>query len=318
MTSLKGNLNSVDLANIFQMLSMNQREGTLYIFDGQGRRAIYFGREGVSMLARGKARQDSLGRILIRHDLITREQLEEALAKQSEGSGRMLGQVLVERNVISRQQVEEALRIQIEEEIYNLFICQDAQFEFVEGEPDEEFRNAEGVNRITFNVNSLIMEAAQRIDEWEWIQKVVPSLDEIYRFTGENVSLDDPLFETPLAGKVLAAVDGSQSVDEIIVSSCVNQFEVCKILALLIEPGAVEPLAVSELRRKAEEAVAAGATQAAVKFLSRLVAVKGDTPGMHRQLAEVFESEREYEKAAFHYRVFAEIQVDAGNIRPSR
>src|SRR5687768_10063149 len=40
MTSLKGNLNSVDLANIFQMLSMNQREGTLYIFDGSSRKAI--------------------------------------------------------------------------------------------------------------------------------------------------------------------------------------------------------------------------------------------------------------------------------------
>ena len=45
MTSRKGNLNSVDLANIFQMLTVNQREGTLYTFEGASRQAIYFGWE---------------------------------------------------------------------------------------------------------------------------------------------------------------------------------------------------------------------------------------------------------------------------------
>ncbi len=52
--SLKGSLNSVDLANIFQMLSINQKEGTLNIFDGESKKSIYFSRDGVSMLSRGK------------------------------------------------------------------------------------------------------------------------------------------------------------------------------------------------------------------------------------------------------------------------
>ena len=79
MTSLRGTLNSVDLANIFQMLSLNQREGTLYISDGLSRKAIYFGQEGVSMLSRGKGRPDTLGRILLRYDHISEEHLQSAL-----------------------------------------------------------------------------------------------------------------------------------------------------------------------------------------------------------------------------------------------
>jgi outer membrane protein assembly factor BamB/tetratricopeptide (TPR) repeat protein len=308
MTSLKGNLNSVDLANIFQMLSLNQREGTLYIFEGASRKAIYFGQDGVSMLSKGRSKSDSLGRILLRFDRLTPEQLTSGLAKRLE-SGRLLGQVLVEEGVCSRSDVEEALQIQIEEEVYSLFIWKDAQFEFVEGDPDEEFLS-EGVQKLTFNVNSLIMEAAKRVDEWEWIQSVISDAQEVYRYTGRNVDLTDSIFQESYSGKVLAAIDGKRSVEEIIEASYVNRFEVCKIAAILLEGGAIEKLPVPDLRREADAAVLAGDTDAAVKFLSRLVAVKGDTPQMHKQLAEAFEGDRELERAAFHYSVYAEIQAD--------
>lgn len=313
MTSLKGNLNSVDLANIFQMLSLNQREGTLYIFEGASRKAIWFGRDGVSILSKGRSKSDSLGRILLRYDRITAEQLAEALQKRQE-SGRLLGQVLVEEGVCSRADVEEALQIQIQEEVYSLFIWKDAQFEFVEGDPDDEFLS-EGVQKLTFNVNSLIMEAAKRVDEWEWIQSVVPDAQEVFRYTGTNVDLADSIFQESYSSKVLAAIDGRRSVEEIIEASYVNRFEVCKICAILIEGGAIEKLPVPDLRREAEAAVTSGDTDAAVKFLSRLVAVKGDTPQMHKQLAEAFEADRELEKAAFHYRVYAEILADQHDVK---
>jgi outer membrane protein assembly factor BamB/tetratricopeptide (TPR) repeat protein len=311
MTSLKGNLNSVDLANIFQMLTLNQREGTLYIFEGASRKAIYFGHDGVSMLSKGRSKTDALGRILLRYDRLTPQQLAHAIEKQGE-RGRLIGQVLVEESICSRADIDEALQIQIQEEVYSLFIWKDAQFEFIEGEPDAEFRT-EGVQKLTFNVNSVIMEAARRVDEWEWIQGLVPDTCEVYRYTSRNVPLTDSIFQEPYAGKVLAAIDGKRSTEEIILASYVNKFEVSKILALLLDAGAIEKLPVPELRREAGEAVRAGDTRAAVKFLSRLVAVKGDTPEMHEQLAKAFEREHEIADAARHYAVFAEIRAGAGS-----
>jgi outer membrane protein assembly factor BamB/tetratricopeptide (TPR) repeat protein len=310
MTSLKGNLNSVDLANIFQMLTLNQREGTLYIFEGASRKAIYFGHDGVSMLSKGRSKTDALGRILLRYDRLTPEQLQFAVDKQAE-RGRLLGQVLVEETICSRADIDEALQIQIQEEVYSLFIWKDAQFEFIEGEPDAEFRS-EGVQKLTFNVNSVIMEAARRVDEWEWIQGLVPDAREVFRYTQRNVPLTDSIFQEPYAGKVLAAIDGKRSAEEVIIASFVNKFEVSKILALLLDAGAIEKLPVPELRREADDAVAAGDTRAAVKFLSRLVAVKGDTPEMHEHLAKAFERENEIADAAHHYSVFAEIRAAAG------
>ena len=39
--SLKGNLSSVNLTEIFQMLSLSGREGTLFIYEGSRKRAIW-------------------------------------------------------------------------------------------------------------------------------------------------------------------------------------------------------------------------------------------------------------------------------------
>ena len=80
--SLKGKLQSVDLANVLQMLSINQKEGTLILFDGDTRKSIYFSKDGVSMLSRGRRGQDTLGRILLRYGKVTPEVLSMALEKR--------------------------------------------------------------------------------------------------------------------------------------------------------------------------------------------------------------------------------------------
>jgi tetratricopeptide (TPR) repeat protein len=313
MMALKGNLNTVDLANIFQMLSLNQCEGTLYIFEGASRKAIYFAKDGVSMLSKGRPRSDALGRILVRQDHVSPEQLDAALAKQSTNA-KLLGQILVDDGACTHADIEEALEIQIREEVCRLFLWKDAQFEFVEGEPDEEFRK-EGVQRLTFSVNGIIVEAARRVDEWEWIQGVVPEMTEVYGYTGTNVDLKDSVFSEPFAGKVLAAIDGRRSVEEVIEASCVNKFEVCKILAILVESGAVAKLSADELAKQADAATAEGDGAATAKFLTRLVAANGETPEIHKRLAEAFQSMRELRKSAHHYGVYAEVRADARDVK---
>ncbi len=313
MTSLRGNLSTVDLANILQMLQMNQREGTLYITGAEDRRAIYFGLDGVSTLSRGGRRHGALGRILVRQGVISDEQLADGIRRQAEGSARLIGQVLVEQGLVKREQIEDALRLQIEEEIYDLFITRDAQFEFVEGDVPEEFADPEGVNRIAVNVNSVIMEAAQRIDEWEWIQSVVPDVGEIYRYTGLNVPLDDDIFHERATGRVLTAIDGRKNIDDLIEESYVERFDVCKVVALLLQANALEPVPPEALREEAEKSIAAGDTAGTIKYMLRLTELHAETPETHRRLAEAYESESELERAAFHYRVFAETRVDCGD-----
>ena len=311
--SLRGNLNSVDLANIFQMLSINQKEGTLNIFDGASKKSIYFSSEGVCMLSRGKAHKDSLGQILLRYDRITEEQLERTLGMQQK-SPKLLGAILVESGMVSREVIDDALRIQIEEEIYNLFIWKDASFEFIEGPPAQEFNEVDGaLTRLTFNVNSLIMEAARRIDEWDHIQTLIPDVNEIFRYSGKNMELNDDIFRELYCEKVLAAINGKNQVEEIIDRSHVNRFEVCKILSLLLTQGAIEPMPIEDLAKIADASIAKGDVQDGIKFLERVIELGGDTPETHHSLGEAFEAIEEIGRAATYYRRYAEDKLEAGD-----
>jgi tetratricopeptide (TPR) repeat protein len=311
--SLKGNLNSVDLANIFQMLSINQKEGTLDVFDGETRKRIHFSPEGVAMLSRGDAERDSLGSILLRYDQVTEEYLAAAIA-EARGQGRSLAAVLREQANLPSEVIEDAQRVEIEEEIQNLFIRKDLTFEFHEGTPPDEPGGSDGAaTRVTFNVNSLIMEAARRIDEWEMIRTRVPSTAEIYRYTGHNMELSHEVFEEPWIDKVLGAIDGRNDVEEIVHRSHGNRFEICQVLSLLLEQGAVEPVPPDDLSAEAGKALAEGRTGEAVKFLERLLDSGRAAADTAKILGEAYERSGEVEKAARTYLKHAEMAREAGS-----
>src|SRR5258706_14712861 len=98
--SLKGDLSTVGLAEVFQMISMSQKQGTILVQDGESRKAIYFGKEGVSLLSTGKRKGFRIGDILCRFGKITAVQLDEVLQRQRE-SKRMLGEELIASGVVT-------------------------------------------------------------------------------------------------------------------------------------------------------------------------------------------------------------------------
>ncbi len=315
--SLKGNLQSVDLANVFQMLSINQKEGTLVLFDGDTKKSIYFSKEGVSMLSRGRRGTDSLGRILLRYGKITPEQLTSALEKQRT-EGKRIGQALEELGAVTAEDIANAVRTQNEEEIYSLFIWKEASFEFVEGPPPESTEQVP--TQVTFNVNSLIMEAQRRADEWNYIRGLVPSLDEVYRPTAKmpEAVVDDEVFHMPFAPKLLEVLQqGRLSAGEIMEASYAGKFEVCKILAILLEQGAIEPLSIQDLTNLAQESTAAGDHKSSAKYLRRVVDLGGATPNVNLSLGYALEALDERERAAFFLKTAADAYLDTGQSGPA-
>ena len=86
--SLKGNLSSVNLTEIFQMLSLAGREGTLFIYEGPRKRAICFTKEGVSIRSRERDESNLIGKILCRHGKIDDHDLEMAVeTRRTSSSG---------------------------------------------------------------------------------------------------------------------------------------------------------------------------------------------------------------------------------------
>ena len=91
-----------------------------------------------------------------------------------------------------------------------------------------------------------------------------------------------------------------------------NKFEVCKLVAALLDQGAIEPVPVEELRSLADDAAREGDDAGVVKFLQRVLDEGELTADLHLGLARAFENLGELEKAACHHKLFAESRLEDG------
>jgi outer membrane protein assembly factor BamB/tetratricopeptide (TPR) repeat protein len=308
--SLKGNLSSVNLTEIFQMLSLAGREGTLFIYEGPRKRAICFTKEGVSIRSRERDESNLIGKILCRHGKIDDHDLEMAVETRRTSS-MLLGDILVDMGVCTREDVVEALRTQTEEEIQDLFLNRsDAQFEYIDGyfpEPEAPYVN--------LNVNTLLIEIARRTDEWEYIRRRIRGPREIYRFTGVEGEVDPELIAECHAYRVDPLMDGSHSIGEIIEISYVNKYEVCKLMASYLDAGVIELVPHDAIRQNARLALRMGDAASAIRNYEYLMGT-GDFPlDIMGEAAEAHEANRDFAEAAALLRRLAGELVRAGDYR---
>ncbi|HKS17054.1 MAG TPA: DUF4388 domain-containing protein, partial [Planctomycetota bacterium] len=256
--ALKGDLSTIGLGEVFQMISMSQKEGTLVVQDGESRKAIYFGKEGVQLLSTGRRKGFRIGDLLVRAGKISQEKLKEVLDRQK-SSKRLLGEELVNSGHVTRKDIQEVVRAQIEEEIYDLFLWKRAAFEFIEGAPVEELRDPEShVIRLSFDLNMLLLEAVRRTDEWTRINMKIPGTDCVFQFENPDTRHQEIASAGPEAKTILERIDGRTSIHDIIEMTLRPRFEVCHLILELMERGSVRLVEVREMVEGARQLLAEG------------------------------------------------------------
>jgi hypothetical protein len=172
--SLTGDLRTMPLPDVLQWVASGRKSGTLYIeLRSVQKRLILRGGNVYSSWSNDP--RESLGQFLIRLRLVTEEQLFEALLRQ-EAEGRMLGAILIEQRLITEEQLREVLRLKAEETLYDLFLWPAGKFEFREGELPYG-----SLVSIETPVTPVILEGVRRVDEWDRIRTVFPTMDTTLR-----------------------------------------------------------------------------------------------------------------------------------------
>jgi len=116
--SFAGNLNTVSLPDIFQLIFTSKMTGALKVFKEKDEKEIYF-KAGMLVYASSTDTQDLFGNILVKKGRISRNELNAVIVGQK--SGKKIGALLVEKKLFSREEIIECLRIQIEEIVYGRF-----------------------------------------------------------------------------------------------------------------------------------------------------------------------------------------------------
>jgi hypothetical protein len=175
--SLVGRLEDLALPDIFQIISLSKKTGTLIVRSRKGTGMVVF-KNGQVIQAGSDIIRDSLGNILVSQGAIDSAVLSQALAIQKKDFDKPLGMILAEMGAVTGQTVEEVVRKQIEEIIYDLLSWEEGFFNFELGEiaPKDkiEIDTQDFLLRSGLSPEYLLMEGTRLLDEKRKGQVIKP------------------------------------------------------------------------------------------------------------------------------------------------
>ncbi len=166
--SLVGRLEDLALPDIFQIISLSKKTGTLIVRSRRGTGMVVF-KDGQVIQAASDDIRDPLGNILVSQGMLNEAALSNALAQQKKEPDKPLGMILVETGAVPAQTLETVIRKQIEEIIYDLLSWEEGFFNFELGEvaPKDkiEIDTQEFLLRSGLSAEYLLMEGTRILDE---------------------------------------------------------------------------------------------------------------------------------------------------------
>ncbi|MFN2385256.1 MAG: DUF4388 domain-containing protein [Thermoanaerobaculia bacterium] len=243
---LEGTLRVFSLNDIFQVLGLQRKSGVLTVEGDEDTITVSFlGGQVVSAESASRGLDNRIGSLLVRAGRISEEQLERLLEKQKETQQR-LGFLLIRERLVTPEDLREALRLQIFRIVFSSFRWTDGRFRFSqEGRIDYDADHMSPVP-----TESILMEAAQMLDEWPLLEKKVRSADVVFRkangveslrlvTSGEGLREGHLVVSKPEA-EAWKWVDGQRSVADIMERAFLSDFEVFKGLADLLDRNLIE------------------------------------------------------------------------------
>ncbi len=257
----------MQLSELLQWLALGQKTGTLVI-KGHGVQKSLFFQKGRINFTSSSDQREYLGQFLVSHGYITEEELKKAMEVQEE-SKILLGRILLMINAISETDLLRLMRRKAEESIYDVFLWEDGNFEFIEGEQPEM-----KMVPLSLDLTSIIFEGLHRYDEWKRIRERVPDATVV------------PILMRPLNLDVLAErerlilpqVDGHRSIEEIALQTHNAEYTVSHFIYECLSDGSMVLAEGVSLKKKAAAGGGLPADADVEHFLQRGQASLKDDP----------------------------------------
>lgn len=166
--AIQGTLTTMSVPDLLQFLATGSKTGSLKFNRAKISKEIFF-EQGLIIASFSNDPREYLGQLLIHYGKIDEARLQLAMETQRKSGGR-LGEILVSKGMLTVAEVHDILRIRTLEIIYDLFLWEEAQFEFFDNQPFPS-----DLIRISVQPQSVIMDGIYRIDEWARYRSLVPS-----------------------------------------------------------------------------------------------------------------------------------------------
>ncbi len=295
---LKGNLASTNLADVFQGLSHGHSSGLLRIQAPEGTRFIEI-EDGAIAIVANTASRIPLGELLSARGLISEPQLKEALSTQKR-SGELLGKILVDSNTVPRENIEGAIRFQVEEEICDLFLLKEGEYDFLaNAKLDAKLAVAGGFVRLKIDPNQILQEATRRIDEWNNILKRIPDQAMVFKLEQsgtEFLTSGEGLSNEGLV--LLRLIKDHRSVEAMVQKGCLGRINTNSMLIELWDANLLSPVDPTTYADIAKEHLANGRDAEAKRIAEYALKIFAGNPSKQLALQNVIDEVKKKAKAS--------------------
>ena len=227
--SIRGTLKTMSVADLLQFLAAGRKTGTLKLGRGTIIKQIFL-EDGLIVGSSSNDPKERLGQVLLHYGKIEEFDLRVGLEIQRR-SGGMLGTILSSRGLVSQADIMEVLRTRTLEIIYDLFIWEEADFEFLDNEPLPN-----DLIRIQVNATSVIMDGVYRIDEWARYRSVIKSDRTFFELNPAWIQSADDSNETH---DILQHVEKGMTAAEICYNMHTSLFHGSALLFDLVNNGVI-------------------------------------------------------------------------------
>jgi hypothetical protein len=215
-------------ADLLQWISLGQKTGTLVIAAGSDEKRIYF-RDGKVIASASNNPREYLSEFLMTIGGVDESHVRQAIEAQGQ-SKMLLGKILVMIDSISEPDLMRLMRLKAEEEIYDLFLWPEGEFQFI----DDDLPKMEMIP-LKVDVTGVVMEGTRRLDEWQRMREVIPD------FSAVPV-VEKPVDQSDLSEVeklILQCVNGHRTLEQISSESHSSRFLVAATLVEFVRAGAI-------------------------------------------------------------------------------
>lgn len=227
---MQGNLSEFRLAEILQLVAVQQKTGLLRLTRGQQLVTFYFD-HGLLVSSRDRrhAAYDPLLEYLTRVGYLQPE-MATFLRSKMENSREDVAELLLGERFLTEDELLVALEDLAQEQIYQTFSWREGTYQFIGGE-----EALAGLRyKVSLKIESVLMEGARRADEWPRLREKLPGPEVVV-----DLARDPDTQESDRVYRVLSQIQGLMRIGELLQRARLPEFDVYEILAAAVENGTV-------------------------------------------------------------------------------
>ncbi|MDW8465728.1 MAG: DUF4388 domain-containing protein [Chloroherpetonaceae bacterium] len=232
--SFVGNIKGWTITEMLQLIRQMKKTGAMIVTldDGSVQKKVFF-RNGL-VIAVDTGRED-LGAILLEENMISRADLDQAIALQKQHRDKRIEQILLAMKKVDAPKLVKAIRIQIERVITELLQEKSAKVAF---DPDAPL-TVQGLSH-GVDIQSIMLSASVKVDELELVRQRIPNLNAVPRITKRGEEEKNEISLKLAEWKVFLAIDGKTDIKTLALKLRMEEVTVLKCLVVLLDGKWVE------------------------------------------------------------------------------